>query len=112
MKKLMKKSVAVNYVRTQPKNQAAGGGKKQKLTDLSYTYTLIKSKLVIKKRKLFPNLCLFLDAVRKRYQGATDKVINDQITAFFSTAGDRENGREERRQRAKSRKDEINENLL
>ena len=54
----------------------------------------------------------FLDAVRKRYQGATDKVINDQITAFFSTAGDRENGREERRQRAKSRKDEINENLL
>ena len=27
-------------------------------------------------------------------------------------AGDRENGREERRQRAKSRKDEINENLL
>ena len=57
-------------------------------------------------------MCFFLDAVRKRYQGATDKVINDQITAFFSTAGDRENGREERRQRAKSRKDEINENLL
>ena len=48
MKKLMRKSVSVQYVRTQPKYTANRTEKKHKLTDLTYIYTIIKSNFISK----------------------------------------------------------------
>jgi hypothetical protein len=108
--------VAVNYVRTQSRNPAVGGEKTDprghqmlhrfcfssstahasiRVHSFTFLWSFCpfhcrrdRTLLSLPVLSMIHNFFWFLDAVRKRYQGATDKVFNDQITAFFSTAGD------------------------